>query len=212
LTIDENNGTILATMLGAGKKDTQNRFSGVLIGDVREGTDNQSADTLTGVYGFDKGIVSYALRENGTASFGTDLAGRIKIDGTSGIISSAGWEKKDGAWELNTVTGRTSGSLFDLTNGIIHMKNGTNFLKLDSQNGLTINASNISFNSNIFNLDAGDWTNGRVILTTTPVQNSNRGDTAAYYFGVGAGNDWICFSRANGLQIKTKGTSIILAD
>jgi hypothetical protein len=34
LTIDEENGTILATMLGAGKKNSDNQFSGVLIGDV----------------------------------------------------------------------------------------------------------------------------------------------------------------------------------
>ena len=36
LTIDENNGTILTTMLGAGFKDSANRFNGVLMGDVSD--------------------------------------------------------------------------------------------------------------------------------------------------------------------------------
>jgi hypothetical protein len=51
LTIDEENGTILATMLGAGKKDSNNKFSGVLIGDLQDGTDNMNTTSLTGVYG-----------------------------------------------------------------------------------------------------------------------------------------------------------------
>jgi hypothetical protein len=34
LTLDENNGTILSTMLGAGRKNERNEYSGVLIGDI----------------------------------------------------------------------------------------------------------------------------------------------------------------------------------
>jgi hypothetical protein len=34
LTIDEENGIILSTMLGAGRKNDDNTFSGVLIGDI----------------------------------------------------------------------------------------------------------------------------------------------------------------------------------
>jgi hypothetical protein len=52
LTIDEENGTILATMLGAGKKNSDNQFSGVLIGDVGGGTGLIDTTPLTGVYGF----------------------------------------------------------------------------------------------------------------------------------------------------------------
>ena len=39
LTLNEENGTILSTMLGAGRKNSDNTFSGVLIGDIRQGTD-----------------------------------------------------------------------------------------------------------------------------------------------------------------------------
>jgi hypothetical protein len=39
LTIDEENGTILSAMIGAGRKNIEdNTFSGVLLGDVRKGT------------------------------------------------------------------------------------------------------------------------------------------------------------------------------
>jgi hypothetical protein len=70
LTINEENGTILSTMLGAGRKNDDNTFSGVLIGDVKEGTGLYETETLTGVYGIHEGVSSFALRENGTATFG----------------------------------------------------------------------------------------------------------------------------------------------
>lgn len=92
LTIDENNGTILSTMVGAGSKDDQNRFSGVLMGDVQDGTDLSGTDPATGVYGFDKGVISFALKEDGTATFGAAGRGQIKIDGTNGRIKSANFD------------------------------------------------------------------------------------------------------------------------
>jgi hypothetical protein len=38
LSIDEDNGTILSTMVGAGFKNTDNTFSGVLMGDIETGS------------------------------------------------------------------------------------------------------------------------------------------------------------------------------
>jgi hypothetical protein len=50
LTIDEKNGTILAAMVGAGIKDKNNTFSGVLMGDVTQAfKDNHNG---LGLYGF----------------------------------------------------------------------------------------------------------------------------------------------------------------
>ena len=39
LQTDENTGVIMSTMLGAGRKNKNNTFSGVLIGDIQDGTD-----------------------------------------------------------------------------------------------------------------------------------------------------------------------------
>lgn len=88
LTLNEDNGTVLSTMLGAGRKNENNTFSGVLIGDVQAGTDKDDFETLTGVYGLHEGVISYALKEDGTATFGKKGKGQIKIDGNGGTIES----------------------------------------------------------------------------------------------------------------------------
>jgi hypothetical protein len=54
LTIDEENGIILSTMMGAGYKDDENRFNGVVMGDVRTVLDGNNVDTV-GLYGFNEG-------------------------------------------------------------------------------------------------------------------------------------------------------------
>jgi hypothetical protein len=51
LTIDEENGTILSTVVGAGAKDEKNRYNGVLMGDLR---DVDSTPTF-GLYGYNEG-------------------------------------------------------------------------------------------------------------------------------------------------------------
>ena len=129
LTIDEKNGTILATMIGAGKKNSDNTFSGVLLGDVKTGTGNNSV-TKTGVYGFDHGVISYAFKEDGTAFLGADGQGRIEIDGTSGSIKSAGWTYSDeDGWQLEGA----SGTVIDLDDGELQMcANTNNYLKFNA--------------------------------------------------------------------------------
>lgn len=134
LTIDEKNGTILATMLGAGRKNDQNQFSGVLLGDIQDGTDLNNTESMTGVYGLQDGIMTYALKENGTGYFGAQGRGRIEFDGTSGIIRSAGWKQNNGSWILNPPKGeeghdenilvRSTGTLLDLDDGMLLMNGG----------------------------------------------------------------------------------------
>lgn len=110
LTLDEDNGTILSTMLGAGRKNEDNTFSGVLIGDVREGTDNEATDAQTGIYGLHEGVISYALKEDGTAIFGKKGKGQIKIDGNSGSIKSGNYDES------------ATGMCIDLDQGILDIK------------------------------------------------------------------------------------------
>lgn len=87
LTIDEKNGTILSTMLGAGKK-VNNVFSGVLIGDLVAGTDLLTAPRNTGVYGFSEGQLSFGFKDDGTAFIGKQGKGQIIFDGNKGQITS----------------------------------------------------------------------------------------------------------------------------
>lgn len=112
LTLDEGNGTILSTMLGAGRKDSKtNAFSGVLIGDIQQGTGQQSASSLTGVYGLQDGVISYSLTEDGKATFGKKNKGQIIIDGKKSTIQSAGYSVDS-----------NQGTLIDLDDGFIEMK------------------------------------------------------------------------------------------
>ena len=113
LTLDQDNGTILSTMLGAGHKDSENKFSGVLIGDIATGTNNNNTETQTGVYGLHQGVISYALKEDGTATFGKAGKGQIKIDGNSGEIYSPNYYNSSAS----------SGMLINLDYGEININN-----------------------------------------------------------------------------------------
>ena len=93
LVIDEENGYILAPAIAAGKKNDDNTFSGIMMGDwssTGKG-ENPAISKQTGVYGFDEGMLSYALMEDGTAFFGRSGYGRIMFDGNKSTISNFGY-------------------------------------------------------------------------------------------------------------------------
>jgi hypothetical protein len=58
------------------------------------GTENKtSQDTITsstGLYGYKDGVNTFALKEDGTASFGSEDKGQILIDGNNSKISGGG--------------------------------------------------------------------------------------------------------------------------
>lgn len=102
LDTNEKDGTIFGATFGAGyKRPSTNAFTGVLMGvdksqkrsDMdgwRAGVDKEQ-DTympyLTGVFGYQEGVQSFGLLENGTAFFGrADGGGRILLDGINGTI------------------------------------------------------------------------------------------------------------------------------
>ena len=126
--INEANGTILSTMVGAGRKNVDNQFEGVLMGDIERGanfdTDNASG---LGIYGFHNGAQSFYFGIDGKAFLGKAGRGRINFDGESGTISSASYQAQrvknaDGTYENH----ETAGMLIDLDDGIIDMK-GTSY-------------------------------------------------------------------------------------
>lgn len=141
LTIDEKNGTILSTMVGAGKKESDNSFSGVLMGDVGVGA-NVDLDELgnfsgLGLYGFNYGAQSFGLNIEGRAFFGKPGRGRIYINGDEGTISSASFQQNrekelDGTW--STKNG-TAGMIIDLDDGSIHMSGTTQDENSGAYNG-----------------------------------------------------------------------------
>lgn len=108
--IDEENGTIMSTMMGAGRKNIDNQFEGILMGDI-QGTSGGdiSADTI-GLYGYNDGAQSFGFKIDGTAFLGKSGYGRIVFNGNEGIIKSASYDKG-------------TGMLINLTHNIIDAKN-----------------------------------------------------------------------------------------
>lgn len=141
-TIDEENGTILATMIGAGRKTIENTFEGVLMGDVAVGSDSDvgfeksneigvANHTGLGIYGFHDGAQSFGFNIDGTAFLGKAGRGRIIFNGNNGVIASSNWFlnggkiRKDLPGENETwiESYGTDGMCIDLENGHIDSYN-----------------------------------------------------------------------------------------
>lgn len=127
-TIDEANGTLMAAMLGAGKKTANNTFEGVLIGDIYagDGFDPDNASGI-GIYGFNDGDQSFHFGTDGTAFLGKSGRGRIVFDGNSGTIASASYEStkkpiKNADNEIIGYEPQSAGMLIDLDDGFIDIK------------------------------------------------------------------------------------------
>ena len=122
LSVNKDENTILAARLGAGKKETDGTFSGVVLGDW---SNDKGGEVLTGVYGFDKGVQSYGLKQDGTAFFGKSGEGRIEFDGTRGVIKSSKFNGQiiyDTEGNINkNQTGLlgTTGAYLDLKEGLL---------------------------------------------------------------------------------------------
>ena len=98
LQIDEKNGTIMANLVGAGKKETDNSFTGVLMGEVENVEIDTGRDAVlnrnhsgVGLYGFHHGQQSFGFNADGTAFLGKSGGGRISFDGNQGFIYSDNW-------------------------------------------------------------------------------------------------------------------------
>ena len=119
LCIDKENGTIMAPMVGAGRKTVNNTFEGVLMGDVGATADifSDNAEGV-GIYGFHDGAQSFHFGIDGTAFIGKSGRGRIRFNGNSGTIASASYYATRAEGE---VTG-DAGMLIDLDDGFIDIK------------------------------------------------------------------------------------------
>ncbi len=98
LAIDEDKGQyIFAPQIGAGEKDSANRFTGVVMGKDSASADPITHKTLIGLYGYQSGINTFGLMQNGRAFFGAKSGGgQIIIDGTSAEIYGGGDNNQKG--------------------------------------------------------------------------------------------------------------------
>ena len=105
LSIDEENNTIMAAMIGAGIKTTENGFNGILMGTLSKLDDSSSRET--GLFGYHNGAQSFGFNTDGTAFLGKSGHGRITFDGNKGIIQS-------GNYKTTTQTNKGRGMCIDL--------------------------------------------------------------------------------------------------
>lgn len=140
IEINDTDGYILTPQVGAGTKDEQNRFTGMLMGSVK---DNANNTTKTGLLGYDAGQQSLFLdAESGGAIFGKDLNGQITIDPQSNksyLFSHNYWQNYNekgfpSSYEESNTTGE--GLLIDLATPQIKYGDGTKF-GIDAQGNLT---------------------------------------------------------------------------
>lgn len=117
IDINTEGGYILSPAIATGKKNSDNTFSGIMLGDwshdkITEG-ENPFLTKQTGVYGFHHGMLSYALMEDGTAFFGKSGKGRIMLDGNESTISNYGYRLGN------------AGMMIDLDDAYIDMRDNT---------------------------------------------------------------------------------------
>ena len=89
---DQGNGVILAPQIGAGKKEADNSFTGIVMGTVKTGNNIE-----TGLVGYNTGTRTVFLdAETGNAVFGAANKGQIKITPTEGVIRSGNFSSSAG--------------------------------------------------------------------------------------------------------------------
>lgn len=105
--IDPDKGTILAPMIGAGEKHSDNSFSGTVMGVHSLANEQQYSGQRNGLVGYLKGQASYGFFADGQGFIGLADKGRISFDGSSGTITSGNYSS-------------TEGMMIDMTNGVIN--------------------------------------------------------------------------------------------
>lgn len=98
LQINQDKHYLFAPQVGAGEKDSENRFSGVVMG-------KDSAQEKIGLYGYNHGLNTFGLMQDGKAYFGAKSGGgQIVIDGTTATIYGGGNSAAQGGNADNGMT------------------------------------------------------------------------------------------------------------
>jgi hypothetical protein len=100
VTVDEEGGYIMAPQIGAGEKDDNNRFTGVVMGKTETYTGGAEKEKQIGVLGYSHGLQSIFLdAETGEATFGLP-GGKILSDNGNTLVPKNGDDYGEGRVEL----------------------------------------------------------------------------------------------------------------
>lgn len=169
LSIDNDSNTILAKMIGAGSKDSENRFSGVILGNWTGNVNQNDGGTFSladniGLYGFHEGETSFGFTSAGLGFIGKAGHGRILLDGNNSVITSSNWVMNSDMDSENISSNGNKGLYMKVDDGFILMREGgdsTSFIKLNvlATGGMETNTqifSNAQVNTNPYPGDEKD--------------------------------------------------------
>lgn len=152
IELNSDGGYILTPQVGAGKKDANNRFTGLLMGEVKESGTTKSE---VGLFGFINGLRSIFLdAETGTAEFGITGGGQIRIDPSTGeaVIESGDFQEKDATHAGSGMQINLSTPEIRFGSGKFHVdKNGILTAQdVNITGGVTIETDKINVGDNIY--------------------------------------------------------------
>ena len=123
ITLDKDNGIILAPQVGAGYKDAHNSFTGVLMGAVKE---YNTPKPENGLFGFHNGAKSFSISaENGKIILGKSDSGQIILDpaNTKGAMIRSGNYDNTGHTSIECIRQTSNGTnekyTFDSSDGML---------------------------------------------------------------------------------------------
>ena len=120
LQIDAQGNKVLASMVGAGRKNSQgNTFDGVLMGEIQYKDDyNGQIKETTGLFGYNNSERAFGFDINGEAFIGKPDVGRIYINGNTGRITSSARE----AYIIDSSDGDPRGTEINLKENYIDIQ------------------------------------------------------------------------------------------
>ncbi|WP_440971765.1 hypothetical protein [Megamonas funiformis] len=167
VNVNSNGGFILSPQVGAGVKDSNNAFTGIVMGKVQEANQN---NVEVGLFGYNKGQRNIFLdAETGKAVFGVNNGGQIILDPSDGKAEIKSGNYKDGV----------GGMLIDLTTPEI--KFGTGYFSVNSNGYLTAKGG-----GSIAGWNIGDNTlsKGSVTLSSNDSEQTNKAFKVGNVFSV----------------------------
>ena len=183
LTIDNTNNSIFSALMGAGVKNNDNTFTGVLLGAV--GTEISSAKT--GIYGMQSGQLRYKLDENGNFYVGTGSDNRIDFSGTTDKTLTI--EAKKFTLKINNSAGANQlylGSTANTNSAWLQFKDKVYFY---SDGTATIGGWNIGTRSLSYNAEELYFGTGNNAVITGKFKEGDE-DTTKYSVALKLGNNF----------------------
>ena len=213
--VEVNDGYLLAPQMGAGVKEEDNSFTGVVMGqkNILDSTvDPPAANAQLGLFGYNKGNQTFKLSSNnGSAIFGTSNGGQIIIDPTQdrALLYSSNLFNSDKKW-LDAGTGLPTQSAYEDVNELLSTGKVSNNDNIQNA-GMVIDLTTpgIAFGSGKFRVDAegnlyaGRTDDGIEINGAESYIRFNK-DIGRIYSGKHSSLD----SKANGFFLNNTGLSI----